>query len=119
MRAFRKRLDKPFPRASSSIDQGNAFLVGSAMLTFTLLYFAMVVSTATKMPFRTDEVFVIWMMRYFSAGNIINALKMGLGTAPPGYYWLLHGFTAVLGQTALAIRLPSILGFYVFALSVF
>jgi hypothetical protein len=87
-------------------------------MLFTLLYFVSSILTAQKTPLSVDEVFVMWIVHYFPGAHVVDALKMGLDSLPPGYYWLVSGFTAVLGQTSLAIRLPSILGFFVFALSV-
>jgi hypothetical protein len=58
-------------------------------------------------------------LRYFSPGHVVDALKLGLDTPPPGFFWLLDGFCRIFGQTPLAIRLPSILGFYMFSVSVY
>ena len=90
-----------------------------ALLLFTLVYFWRSILLAKTTALDVDEVFITWIVRFFPAGKVFDALKMGLDSKAPGYYWLLDGFATVFGQTTLALRLPSILGFYVFALSVF
>jgi hypothetical protein len=60
----------------------------------------------------------MWMVRHFPADRVIHALQMMLDGAPPGYLWLVDGAAGLLGPTRLALRLPSIIGFYVFSLSI-
>lgn len=86
---------------------------------FSVAYFVWAVRESQHGPLDTDEVFVIWIERYFSFGRIMDALKLGLDTQPPAYYWLLKGFCRIFGTTALAIRLPSLIAFYAFCVSVF
>lgn len=86
---------------------------------FTILYFTSSIQAARKAPLDVDEVFVMWIVRYFPGWRVMTALKMGLDSLPPTYYWLAQGFSAVLGQTPLAIRMPAILGYFLFPLSVF
>lgn len=86
---------------------------------FSVAYFVWAVREAQHGPLDTDEVFVIWIERYFTLGRITDALKLGLDTAPPAYYWILKGFCRILGTSAIAIRLPSVIAFYTFCVSVF
>ena len=86
---------------------------------FSVMYFIWTVRASRHVPLDTDEVFVIWIERYFSHGRIMDALKLGLDTQPPAYYWMLEGFCRVFGTSALAIRLPSLIAFYAFCVSVF
>src|SRR5579862_8831243 len=86
---------------------------------FSVTYFLWGLEQSRYGPLGTDEVFVIWIERYFTLGGITTALKMGLDTAPPAYYWMLKGFCHFFGTGALAIRLPSLMAFYVFCVSVF
>lgn len=87
------------------------------LVGFSVAYFVWAVRESQVQPLDTDEIFVIWIERYFSLGGIINALKSGLDSAPPAYYWMLKGFCWIFGTTSLAIRLPSLIAFYTFCVS--
>jgi hypothetical protein len=89
------------------------------VVLFSILYFTASIEVARKSALQVDEVFVMWIVHYFPGWRVMDALRMGLDSLPPAYYWLAQACTAVLGQTALAIRLPAILGFFLFPLSVF
>lgn len=89
------------------------------LAVFSVTYFVWAVRESQHGPLDTDEVFVIWIERYFPLGRIIDALKLGLDTAPPAYYWFLKGFCRIFGTSALAIRLPSLIAFYAFCVSTF
>lgn len=89
------------------------------LAVFSVAYFIWTVRESQRGPLDTDEVFVIWIERYFTLGRITDALKLGLDTQPPAYYWMLKGFCRIFGTSALAIRLPSLIAFYAFCVSVF
>ena len=89
------------------------------LVGFSVTYFVWAVRESQVQPLDTDEVFVIWIERYFTLGGIINALKSGLDSAPPAYYWMLKGFCRIFGTSPLAIRLPSLIAFYTFCVSAF
>lgn len=105
-------------RQKGSLTQRRVLIV-ALLILFTLLYFAASIHIAKTTPLTVDEVFVTWIVRYFPGWHVVDALKMGLDSLPPGYYWLAQACTAIVGPTSLAIRLPAIFGFYLFALSVF
>jgi 4-amino-4-deoxy-L-arabinose transferase-like glycosyltransferase len=84
------------------------------LAVFSVAYFIWTVRESQRGPLDTDEVFVIWIERYFTLGRITDALKLGLDTQPPAYYWMLKGFCRIFGTGALAIRLPSLIAFYAF-----
>jgi hypothetical protein len=52
------------------------------------------------------------------ASDIVNALAHGLDSLPPGYYLFLKGVCGVMGTSQLAVRLPSLLAFYGFLISI-
>ena len=89
------------------------------LAVFSVAYFVLAVRESQRGPLDTDEVFVIWIERYFTLGRITDALKLGLDTAPPAYYWMLKGFCRIFGTSAIAIRLPSLIAFYAFCVSAF
>jgi hypothetical protein len=90
----------------------------AAGLLFSVSYFVSFAIDSARYPLTTDEVFVTWTLRAFP-GRLIEALKSGVDSLPPGYYLLLEGVTRVMGLNAFALRLPSIVAFYVFMLAIF
>jgi hypothetical protein len=102
------------PKAPSA-----ALIRAGLAVVFVLLYLRASIEAARKSPLEVDEVFVMWIVHYFPGWRVMDALRMGLDSLPPAYYWLAQACSALLGQTPLAIRLPAILGFSLFPLSVF
>ena len=97
-----------------------AALIGAGwVVVFVLLYLRASIEVARNSPLDPDEVFVKWIVHYFPGWRVMDALRMGLDSLPPAYYWLAQGCSSMLGQTSLAIRLPAILGFSLFPLSGF
>src|SRR5690242_6871020 len=85
----------------------------------SIAYFAATLMTAGSRPYETDEVFVLWLVRDFPIGRLYELLQKGADSLPPGFYWLMKLSAACFGAHPLALRLPSILGFYVFLGSVY
>jgi dolichyl-phosphate-mannose-protein mannosyltransferase len=109
----------PLSRPADSLARIANILALVCLAVFSVAYFVWTVRESQRGPLDTDEVFVIWIERYFTLGRITDALKLGLDTQPPPYYWMLKGFCRIFGTTALAIRLPSLIAFYAFCVSVF
>jgi hypothetical protein len=87
------------------------------LLVLSALYFACTISLARHSAAVNDEVFTMWMVR--DVPSIPGALKAGVDTAPPTYYLFQRGVCDVLGFTPFALRLPSLLSFFVFLASIF
>jgi Dolichyl-phosphate-mannose-protein mannosyltransferase len=85
----------------------------------SIVYFAATVYASANDPIRRDEPFVLWLVRDFPADQIFNAMRAGADSLPPGYYLLLKAITAITGVSLLSLRLPSIVGYYVFAGSIY
>jgi hypothetical protein len=95
-------------------------LAAAGIILFSAVYFGSSIIAAWKSRILTDEVFVIWTLRAFPASELIDAPKFGgVPGAPPAYYLLLKGVCRVLGLNTLAMRVPSVIAFYLFLLSIF
>jgi hypothetical protein len=90
-----------------------------AIVVFSCVYLARSVEKANRNALWTDEVFAMWTIRGIPTNQLVNALSSGVDCQPPGYYFLQKAITHVLGVSRFVIRLPSILAFYVFLLSIF
>lgn len=90
-----------------------------SLFIFTALYFIAAIHAARKSPWQTDEVFVLWMVRDVPAHQLASAVSHGLEWLPPTYYLYLKVLSRWAGPSPLALRLPSILAFYVTVLAIF
>ena len=97
----------------------SAKAAAALFVLFTCAYFAAAVTVARDLPLSTDEVFALWIVKLFPAGKVVYALTKGVDSLPPGYYVFLEAVCHFLGIDAFAMRLPSIVAFYVFLLSIF
>jgi hypothetical protein len=104
----------PFPGDSKPV----RLAAIAAGLLFSVSYFVSCAIVSARSSLTTDEIFVTWTLRAFP-GRLLEALKSGVDSLPPGYYLLLEAVTRVMGLNALALRLPSIVAFYIFLLSIF
>jgi hypothetical protein len=84
---------------------------------FSVAYFALSIKTARTAFLNHDEPFTMWIVR--DTPSIFHALTIGADTAPPTYYYALRGVCHLMGYTNLAIRLPTIVSFYIFMVSIF
>jgi dolichyl-phosphate-mannose-protein mannosyltransferase len=112
-------VDLVTPKSTKRADRIVNVLALVCLAVFSMAYFVWAVRESQHGPLDTDEVFVIWIERYFTLGRITDALKLGLDTQPPAYYWMLKGFCRIFGFSAMAIRLPSLIAFYAFCVSAF
>ena len=83
-----------------------AFLAGVAL---TVLLVA--VLAARWQPLWYDELFTLYVASETSLGATLRALLAGADTNPPLDYVLRHASLALLGDSAMAFRLPSALAF--------
>lgn len=92
--------------------QGFSFSLPLALLS--VCYFLAAILWASNAPLDTDEVFVLFTVRDVETSRLYDVLKAGSDTLPPGFYWLLKGIAVLFGTSPLALRVPSIIGFYAF-----
>lgn len=89
-----------------------ALLLGS----FCVLYWAQALHIGARQHLATDDVFTLWMIK---SPSLIDALKLGADTAPPGFYWLMKASCKLFGYTDLGLRLPTITAIFIFAVAIF
>ncbi|MEY2920349.1 MAG: hypothetical protein RL261_1654, partial [Pseudomonadota bacterium] len=89
----------------STIWQG-AYLAGVALAVLVVAVLA-----ARWQPLWYDELFTLYVASEASLGATLKALLAGADTNPPVDYVLRHASLALLGDSAMAFRVPSALAF--------
>lgn len=74
---------------------------------------------ATNKALWHDEIFTLYIARQPAIADIWRSLEAGVDLNPPLYHVAVHGAVALLGPTALATRLPALLGFVVASASLY
>jgi hypothetical protein len=85
------------------------FRLCAALLVMLLLVCAVVRGLRDKMWI--DELYTLHMSRQASPGEIVKATLEGCDGAPPLYAMVVHSILPLVRHEALAVRLPSSLGF--------
>ena len=88
------------------------------LAVLSLLYFSGTILRAHAKPFWHDELYSIFLAR-LSFPELWNALAHGADASPPLGYLLLKAVRALLGEGPVAMRLPSMIGFWIFSLCLF
>jgi len=82
---------------------------------FAVLFAIVFLSCAIAIDLRSrmwiDELYTLQMARLASSGDIVRATLEGADGAPPLYAILVHAILPVVRSEALAVRLPSTLGY--------
>ena len=100
-----------------STRHGWPICVPVAVLLLVLLTPAAMV--AAVKPLWHDEIYGVLISRFGSFSRIWTALESGVDLQPPLYHLVTHAAEFVLGQSELADRLPSLVGFWLAALCLF
>lgn len=74
---------------------------------FTIFFLACSIERALRTKLWSDELFTLYMAKLASAGDIIAVND----ASPPLYPIIAHWLLPIIGNDALAVRLPTILGF--------
>ncbi len=100
---------------------GNPRLAGSVIAAAALasFYFATSIYISSHRLFWFDELFTIHIARLPDIKTIWTALGHGADSLPPTYYMLVRWFGNLFGNSEVAARLPSALGFAVGLLLIF
>ncbi len=80
-------------------------------ILFAALFFFSAVVKDIRSPMWTDELFTLYMSEQSSAAQIIRATLDGADGAPPLYAMIVHVIHPVIKNDALAVRMPSSLGY--------
>jgi hypothetical protein len=86
---------------------------------FSLWYFALAVMQASTRPLWHDELFTAYLSRVATAGQLWAALESGVDLMPPLYHLMVRAQEPLLGDSTLALRLPSLIGFWVMCLCLY
>ncbi len=88
------------------------------LTAFSVFYFADALLRASEKYFWYDEIFTLYLSRLNSA-TLWKALQSGVDFNPPLFYWLTKIAEAVAGENRIGLRLPEIIGFWIFCLCLF
>jgi hypothetical protein len=94
-------------RVAAFLDRN--FKVCAALLVVFLL--ACAVGRDLRKKLWIDELYTLYMSEQPSVGEIVRATLEGCDGAPPLYAILVHAIHPLVGSDALAVRLPSSLGY--------
>jgi hypothetical protein len=92
----------------NTLVEARFFLVASL---FVLLFLVCAIGKDLLIPMWTDEFFTLYMSQQPSASEIVRATLEGCDGAPPLYAMIVRAIAPVVLNPALAVRLPSTLGF--------
>jgi hypothetical protein len=92
---------------------------GVYLALFSAWYFALAAGQAGVRPMWHDELFTAYLLRVPSAGQLWDALASGVDLMPPLYHLIVRFLAPVFGDGALALRLPSLVGFWVMCLCIY
>jgi len=99
-----------------SLAGGNA---GKLIITvFSILYFADVLVRASEKFFWYDELFTVYLSR-LNVPSLWSALADGADYNPPLFYLLTRACVALFGEGNTGVRVPEILGYWVFSLCLY
>ncbi len=89
------------------------------LVLISLIYFADTCFRATKKLFWFDEIFTVLNARLPDIKTIWEALRGGADLNPPMLYVLTRASERLFGEGPVSVRLPEILGFWIFCLCLY
>ena len=92
---------------------------GVYLALFSAWYFALAAAQASVRPLWHDELFTHYLLRVPSVADLWGGLATGVDLMPPLYHLLVRALEPVFGDGPLALRLPSLVGFWVMSLCVY
>jgi hypothetical protein len=90
-----------------------------ALALATAAYAYMTVYRASRKLFWFDEIFTLYIVNLPDLRHVWRALMEGVDFNPPLFYILTRFAHGLFGQSAVASRLPEIVGFWIFCLCLF
>jgi len=90
-----------------------------APFLFSIFYFTDIYLRASAKYFWYDELFTVYFARLPDLSSLWRALNSGVDFNPPPFYLLTRASTWIFGENLLSVRLPEILGFWVFTLCLY
>lgn len=113
-----------YPQVSTQIAKGAdrveswTYVSGALLLLCSVAYFYAAILVSIRSPLWLDEVMAKWMSQ-LPANRVLDALLHGTMASPPTYFYFLKGVRFILGDSNLALRLPSIFAVFAASLVVF
>ena len=92
---------------------------GVYLVLFSAWYFALAVTQGIVRPLWSDELFTLHLLRLPSVPQLWAGLASGVDLVPPVYHLVLRALEPVIGAGPLALRLPSLVGFWVMCLCLY
>lgn len=89
------------------------------LVLFSVVYFIGFCFIASKQVISNDELFTYYIARLPTFHDVWRALATGAEQTPPLFYTLTRADFALLGTSALAIRIPELLAFAVMCICLF
>jgi len=78
---------------------------------FLVLFLASSITRDIRIKLWTDELFTLLIAKQASPADIVKAAMEGCDQAPPLYAMIVHSILPIVRHEALAVRLPSTLGY--------
>ena len=89
------------------------------IVLFTLLYVPYVAHAAVTRPFWLDELFTFYIVTMPDWTGMMDLIQRGPDQNPPLFYALTRLVVSVLGESEWAFRLPAMVGYWVFCVTLY
>ena len=89
------------------------------LAVFVAVFLGSTLAIALRQGMWTDEFFTFYVSSQPSVRELIRAIREGVDNSPPLYFLILHSLRPLLGSSAAALRLPSMLGVGLMCVTVF
>ena len=74
------------------------------------VYFLTCWRISSSRPLWNDEIFTLYLSRYDNWAGLLGWLRMAADQQPPLFYVLTHWALGLIGDEALAVRVPGMVG---------
>jgi hypothetical protein len=119
---YREALDSVSSMRPETRMEIETFLVrwkNLCLAAFTIAYFAFTGLHAYIKPLWFDELLTVYLSRLPDFKTLWKALADGGDTSPPLTYLLVRLARAAFGENAISVRLPAMIGFWIFCICLF
>lgn len=111
-----------FSAKTDQVDTKPVWSLGKQLVMISgiaVVYFGVTLRLASTKPLWSDEFFTLYLARLPTLNDLWTALSTGADQHPPLFYLLSRLSLWALGENALAVRIPAILGFWLFCLALY
>ncbi len=89
------------------------------MIYLSAVYFIGAISAATSRPLWYDELYTLHVSQLDSLEDVWRALMVGIDVTPPLFNLVTRWSLQLFGASELGVRMPAIIGFWVFLVSLY